>query len=508
MKSKRIPRIQFRGIVEAAASLQVILASLGAQAEPPTFTRDIAPIIFDKCTQCHRPGEAGGLSFRTYDEVKNSAKLIAKVTQSKYMPPWKVSGEHGLFVNERGLSDTQIQRIADWVSAGAPEGDPASLPALPKFTEGWQFGQPDLVIKMPEAYTVPASGPDVYINFVVPLPDLPEGKYLRAIEYRPQATKAAHHTLFALDTKGLGRELDADEPGPGFQGMAAALRKSRIGGWAIGAIPAPYPNDAAVPIPHGADLILESHFHPSGKEEVEQASVGLFFTDQKPTRQLVNIPVPFQFGVGLNIDIPAGEKHYTTGDTFTLPVDVEVYNIFPHAHYLCKEMKATAKLPDGSVKDLIQIADWDFAWQEQYTYREPIHLPAGTVLDTRFVFDNSAENPRNPTSPPKRVTWGPESTDEMASLAVNAIPANPADTQKLRAAVEAYRVTSFEKLDINLLRESAAPMIKARLDRDHDGEISWSERMHAIQMARKRMGDDSPLSPGLFAKFAKGMLGL
>lgn len=490
------------------AAFTLMAGALHSAGEAPTFTKDVAPIIFGNCTQCHRPGEAGSISFRTYDEVKNSARLIAKVSESRYMPPWKVTPGHGDFVNQRGLSDAQIATLKAWAEAGTPEGDPAQLPALPQFTEGWQLGQPDMIIKMPDTFTVPAGGPDVYVNFVVPIPDLPEGKYLHAIEYRPQAKRSAHHTLFALDTKGLGRELDADDPGPGFQGMAAGLRKSRIGGWAIGAIPAPYPDHAAVPIPHGADLILEAHFHPSGKEEMEQASVGLFLTEQKPSHRLVNVPVPFQFGVGLNLKIPAGEKHYVAQDSFTLPVDVDAYNIFPHAHYLCKEMEASAKLPDGSVKELIKITDWDFAWQEQYTYRAPVRLPAGTVVRTRFVYDNTEENPRNPNHPVREVTWGPESTDEMASLALNVIPVQDVETAKLQAAIEDYRVASLMNVDIEMIRKSAEPLLKARLDTNHDGEISWGERLAGFNKARKRMGEENTMSPTLMAKFAKGLLGL
>jgi hypothetical protein len=478
------------------------------QAEEVTFAKDIAPIVYGNCTQCHRPGEAGGLSFRSYDEVKSSAKLIAKVTASGYMPPWKVTPGHGDFLNARGLSAAQVGLIQSWVAQGMPEGDPALAPPLPVFTEGWQLGEPDLVVTMPDQFTVPASGPDVYVNFVVPLPAIPAGKYLRAIEYRPTAKTTAHHTLFALDTKGLGRELDADEPGPGFSGMAAGLRKSRIGGWALGGVPAPYPKGAAVPIPAGADLILEAHFHPSGKEEVEQAKLGIFLTDEVPTHQLVNVPVPFQFGVGLNLRIPAGEKHYEVSDTFTLPVDSEIHNIFPHAHYICKEMQATATLPDGTEKELIWITDWDFAWQEQYTFREPVKVPAGTVVKARFVYDNSAENPRNPTSPPKEVTWGPESTDEMASLAVNVIPVNNTDTAKLKAAIEDYRMAALENVDIALIRKAAEPLMKARLDTNKDGSVSFTERMAGIQKARKRMGEDAGFSPALFLKFSKGILGL
>lgn len=482
--------------------------ALNATAQEVTFTRDIAPIVFNNCTQCHRPGEAGGLSFRTYDEVKASAKLIAKVTASKYMPPWKVVPGHGEFQNARGLSDAQIALFRQWLDQGTPEGDPAALPPMPPFTEGWQLGPPDLVVTMPDQFTVPASGPDVYVNFVVPLPEIPAGKYLRALEYRPEAKATAHHTLFALDTKGLGRELDADEPGPGFSGMAAALRKSRIGGWAIGAVPAPYPQGAAVPVPKGSDLILEAHFHPSGKEEVEQATVGLYLTDEAPTHQLVNVPVPFQFGVGLNIRIPAGAARHEVRDSFTLPVEVDVHNIFPHAHYICKEMRATAKLPDGSTRDLIWIQDWDFAWQEQYTYRQPVRLPAGTVIDAWFVYDNTAENPRNPTVPPVEVTWGPESTDEMASLAVNATTVDPADTAKLKEAIEDYRLAALKNVDVDLIRKSAGNVLKARLDTNKDGEISFSERLAGLQKARKRMGDDASFSPGLLLKLSKGLLGL
>jgi len=492
--------------VVVVLGIGVLLGAVGGAAKAVTFSEDIAPIVWKNCVECHRPGEAGGLHFRSYAEVQASAKLIAAVTESKYMPPWKVVPGHGEFVNERGLSADEIAKIRAWVEAGTPEGDAALTPPLPEFTEGWRLGPPDLVLEMHESFTVPASGPDVYVNFVVPIPELPEGTYVRALEYRTAAPSVAHHTLFALDTTGIGRELDAEEPGPGFGGMAAGLRKSRIGGWAIGAVPAPYPAGAALPVPKGSDLILEAHFHPSGKEEVERAKVGVFLTREVPVRTLVNVPVPFQFGVGMNIDIPAGEAHYELREQFTLPIDCEIVNIFPHAHYICKEMHAVAVLPDASRRELILIRDWDFAWQEQYTYRSPIAVPKGTVIETYFLYDNSAANPRNPTSPPKRVTFGPNSTDEMASLGVNVMPMKQSDVAVLHAAIEDYRLASLERADFDLLRETIMPLAMSRMDANEDGKISVGERIAALSKMRKRMGDGK-VNAALMARVMRSFFG-
>jgi len=409
-----------------------------------TFSKDIAPIVFNNCTSCHRPGQAAPFAFLNYEDVKKRGALIAGVTKSRYMPPWHAAHGFGEFMEERRLSDEQIGLIGQWVKEGMPEGDPSKLPALPKFADGWLMGKPDLIVTMPKGYDLPASGPDIYRNFVVPL-NLTEDKWVRAVDFRPSARSVVHHSLFFLDGTGTARKADGRDSKPGFPGEMGGFSGARgqlirmlsggnlagrnansmtdewravgtLGGWALGANAKALPDGLAFFVPKEADLVLSTHFHPSGKIEHEASTIGLYFASGPPTQAFAGLALPPLFGVFEGIDIPAGEKEYTIRDSFTLPVDAKAFNVGAHAHYLAKRMKLTATFPDGATKTLLQIDDWDFAWQDQYPFEQYVALPKGTRLDGSITYDNSAENPRNPSNPPKRVTWGEQSTDEMGSV--------------------------------------------------------------------------------------------
>jgi len=403
-------------------------AALLTAAEPVTFSETIAPIVYANCVTCHRPGEAAPFSLITYADVKKRGALIATVTKSRYMPPWHAAHGFGDFADERRLSDAQIVLIAEWVKQGMPEGDAARTPKLPKFTDGWYLGKPDLVIEMPVGFELPASGPDIYRNFVVPT-SLTEDKWVRAVEFRPSTRKVVHHVLFAYDASGTTRKLDGADGRTGFGGMSAigiagaGGNGGSLGGWAVGATPAFLPEGVALPLPKGSDIVLQMHFHLTGKPEVEKSVVGVYFADKPPERRLIPIQAPVLFGFGAGIDIPAGEKQFRIEDSLTLPTDVRAFSTGAHAHYIAKEMKATATLPDGTKQPILWIPDWDFNWQDRYTYKSPVLLPKGTKIVVSLLYDNSADNHRNPNSPPKRVTWGEESFDEMGavSLAVQAV---------------------------------------------------------------------------------------
>lgn len=452
-----------------------------------TYSEHIAAIVQKNCLECHRPGEGTPFNFTNYEEVSRKAKLIAHVTGAQYMPPWKVTHSDYPIVSERGLEEREIAMLARWAEQGAPEGDAALTPAAPEYPIGWRLGEPDIVIAMEDAYPVPADGPDIYWNFSLPIPELPEGTWLKGIEFHPGARSVVHHSLFALDSAGMTAEMEAADPGPGYGGMASGLQDKRIGGYAVGTLPQFFPEGVAVSIPDGSRLVLETHFHPSGKAEQEQSTVGLYLTDEAPTRELVGLNLPVAFGASVGLDIPAGEANYTVTHSFTLPVDVHVAQIMPHAHYVCKEMKSVATQPDGTTTTLVHVSDWDFAWQEQYRFAEEIPLPAGTVIDMTFVYDNSAENPNNPHNPPKRITWGPESTDEMASLSLGVVPQRNEDLAALKQSYSKYRVAEFQNIDIDLLRPVIQAQMLNRFDKDGDGTLSWGERMEMFKRARSRM---------------------
>lgn len=430
---------------------------------PVTFSEHVAPIVFANCAPCHRPGEAAPFQLLSYRDARPLAKAIAAAAASRVMPPWKPAPTDYAFHEARGLTAPQIETLQRWADSGAPEGDPARLPPLPRFTDGWQLGPPDLIVTMAEPYEVPQRGPDVYRNFVVPL-DLDRDVWVRAIEFRPSARTVVHHSLFFLDSTGSARERDAEDPAPGFPGGMGGVRiggagrgglarlmgrgagggpgrddltaqaTGSLGGWALGGRALELPEGLAFPVAKDSDLILSTHFHPSGTAQSEQSTVGLYFASRAPTQAFASIQLPPVFGVFEGLDIPAGEERYTIKDSFTLPVDVGAFSTGAHAHYLGKEMKLTAAFPDGAVRTLLWIKDWDFSWQERYRFEDFVALPKGTRLDVEISYDNSAANKRNPSQPPARVTWGEESTDEMGSVGLQLVATRPGELPELQRA--------------------------------------------------------------------------
>jgi mono/diheme cytochrome c family protein len=430
----------------------VVLASQEARPRPPsppkpaasqqlTFTETIAPILYANCVTCHRPNEAAPFSLISYEDVAKHAEQIAEVTGARYMPPWHAAHGYGEFLGERRLTDAQIGDINTWVNNGMPRGDVAKMPKLPTFPpDGWRLGKPDLILEMPVGFELPASGPDVFRNFVIPT-GLADDKWVRAVEFRPSARKVVHHALFAHVAGGSLAARDGADGRPGFGGMGAVgvggdrAESGGLGGWAVGATPMFMPAGVAMRLPKGSDFLLQMHFHLSGKPETEKSQIGIYFADTPPEKTLFSLGLPALFGVGSGIDIPPGQKDWKIRDSFTLPGDVSIFSAMAHAHYLAKDMKATATLPDGSTKPLIWINDWDFNWQDSYVYKSPFTLPKGTRIDVTITYDNSAENPRNPISPPRRALWGEQSFDEMGMMGFGFEVLNKTDVPAFQQAL-------------------------------------------------------------------------
>jgi hypothetical protein len=448
-----------------------------AAGDIPTFSQHVAPIVFQNCVSCHRPGEAAPFSLMTYEDARKRARQISEVTAKKLMPPWHAEAGHMAYLNARVLSEEQIEVLQRWYKGGTPEGDRAKLPKLPVFTEGWQLGKPDLVLKMDRPFKVYAEGRDIYRNFVFPL-NSTEDKWVRAIEFRPSARSVVHHALFFLDTTGTARELDAADEQPGFTDKGRAGRKMKpVGGWAVGSNVRVLPDGLAYLYPKGADLVVQTHFHPSGKEEEEASTVGVFFADEAPTRSFAGVQLPPAFGEISGIDIPAGESNYVVKDQFILPVEAEAFAISPHAHSLAKTMTMRATLPGGKELTLLRIPDWDFAWQEHYVFKERMRLPQGTRLETELVYDNSASNPRNPTSPPVRVKWGLASTDEMGSVTLHLMPAREAEVETLRDALKDHSTDMV--IDRAVAQPTQGKTVKnviQRFDKNGNSKIDEDER--------------------------------
>jgi Flp pilus assembly protein TadD len=401
--------------------------------------------VYANCAACHRPGEAAPFSLLSYADVKGRARQIAEVTAGRYMPPWPPEPGHGEFQGERRLTDAQIGTIKRWVEAGAPEGEPRDLPAPPTFTGGWQLGTPDLVAAMPEPVEVPAEGIDVFRTVIVPVA-IQTPKYVRAVEFRPGNPRSVHHAMIRLIRHGGSAITDSGSENRVAGRSAMRAPRSRVLesegmlgaeediaspdghviGWAPGYSPNVAPAGMAWRLEPGTSIAIELHVQASGKPEQVQSSVGLFFTNDAPTVT----PLGLQLG-SYAIDIPAGAADYTIEDRYELPVDVELHAIYPHAHYLGKDLRAMATLPDGTERSLIWIKDWDFNWQNAYRYRTPVPLPRGTIVRMRYTYDNSAANPRNPSTPPRRVRYGGQSSDEMGNLWMQVVAA-PGDVALLR----------------------------------------------------------------------------
>jgi tetratricopeptide (TPR) repeat protein len=409
----------------------VAAAALAVQTSPVTFNKDIAPIVWRQCATCHRPGEIGPFSLITYDDVKRHASQIAIVTSRRLMPPWKpVRGD---FDGARRLSDTELDLIQRWIASGTPEGPP-SRPLVnppPSTVRGpqWQLGVPDLVVRMPEAYTVRAGGGDVFRTFVVSIPT-DRVRFVRAIEFRPGNARVVHHANIGIDRTRSSRQLDAKDPEPGYVGGMvpdARYPEGQLLGWTPGQVPHTAPRGMSWRLEPASDVVLQLHLQPTGKPEPLQASVAFYFTDEAPTRE----PLGLRLG-SETIDIPAGDAKYVVRDEYTLPVDVDLLALQPHAHNLARRMEADATLPDGTIRELFAIDDWDFRWQDVYRYVAPLRLPNGTTIRVRYTYDNSEANPRNPAHPPVRVVWGQNTTDEMGDLWLQVVPVHPSDERALR----------------------------------------------------------------------------
>lgn len=404
----------------------------GAVQSPPaiTFNKHVAPILFRSCAGCHRPNQTAPFSLLTYEDALQRATQIADVTARRYMPPWKPEMGHGDFEGVRRLSDDDITLIRRWVSEGRAQGDAADLPPAPRWAAGWRLGTPDVVVTMPDRYELGSDGPDIFRTFVIPIP-VKEGRYVRAIEFDPGNARAVHHANLKIDATRSSRWFDEQEPGPGYEGAGARGAKFPDGyflGWTPGQSPRLSTEGSAWRLEPNSDMVVELHLLPTGKPEHIQPSVALYFTDERPSK------LPYMIRLGRqDLDIRAGEREYTSTDSYVLPVDVDAVAVQPHAHRLAKDVRGIATLPNGTTQWLIEITDWDMRWQDVYRYRRPIPLPKGTTLTMRYTYDNSSGNIRNFNNPPRRVTFGQTSSSEMGDLWIQVMPRNDADRRVLDA---------------------------------------------------------------------------
>ena len=379
------------------------------EASQPTFSRDVSSILQKNCQQCHRPGQVGPFPLVSFEQARKRADDIAGQVADRRMPPWKpVPGVGPGFQHSKALTEDEIATLTAWAEAGAPEGNPAEIPPAPTFSTDWSLGTPDLILEAAENFAIPAEGGDIYRCFVIPTA-LPEDKYISAIEYRPGNPKVVHHVLAYVDTTGQGRKLDQGDPGPGyscFSGPGVEIHGD-LGGWAPGNEPSFLPDGVGRSLPSKSDVVMQVHYHPSGKPEVDRTRIGIYFS-RKPIRQILHWSASLNTGM----KVPAGAKNFlveaghkgTEKYGWVVPMDVTALGATPHMHQLGRDMIMSVTFPDGRNQDLIKIGDWDFNWQNTYFFEKPIDLPKGSVLKVRAHYDNTT---------PKDVTWGEATTDEM-----------------------------------------------------------------------------------------------
>ncbi|MBX7168662.1 MAG: redoxin domain-containing protein [Pirellulales bacterium] len=430
-----------------------------------TFNRDIAPILFAQCAECHRPGEVAPFSLLTYEDAAKRADFLHQVTSSRRMPPWKAEISGARFVGERHLTEAQLALFEAWAKAGAPQGDPADLPPQPQFASGWRLGEPDLVVTAPEPYTLKAGTEDVFQHFIIPL-EAAGGKTVVGFEFRPGNPAIVHHAILFLDRSGTARAKDAATPEPGYttSGSIDIPVAGMLGVWTPGMTPRFYPEGIGMPVEPGTDLVLQLHLHPTGKDETDQSSVALYYADEG---QKITAAQSIMVVGTLMIDIPAGASSHEVRSSVTLPTDVTLISLLPHLHLVGKEFKITATLPDRSEQSLMWIKDWDFYWQDNYVYEKPLTLPAGTQIDVLARYDNSSANPSNPSTPPARVLFGNESDDEMCFGLFQVVAQSERDQMKVRMAfmksfMEAWQRSPIDEAGRAQIVEEAGKLFGAQ----------------------------------------------
>ena len=377
--------------------LMAVAAAGNSSVNGVTFTKDVAPILYNRCVDCHRPGEIAPMSLLTYNEARPWAKAIKEKVLDRSMPPWLASAENHQFKNDRRLSQKEIDTIAAWVDAGAPKGDDHDLPAQPKFEQGWSIGKPDAVISLDQAVSVPAEGVIPY-KYLTVQTNFNEDKWVQAAEIRPGNRKVVHHVIIFVQEPGNRTELTGEARG----GIGYKLC-----GFAPGEQPKVFPPGTARLIRKGSKLTFQMHYTPNGEATTDRSYVGLIFSKTPVQRTALT-------GTAINARfvIPAGDPNFEVRSSWTATDDVRIIDLMPHMHVRGKDFTYTAVYPDGHSEVVLQVSKYDFNWQLLYQFREPLFLPKGARLDCVAHFDNSARNKYNP-DPAKEVRWGDQTWEEM-----------------------------------------------------------------------------------------------
>lgn len=375
----------------------------------PTYAEHIAPILNAHCVECHQPGAVAPFSLIGYQEARRRSGTAVEAIKSKIMPPWKAVQGFGDFRDENRLTPEQVATIERWQQQGMPSGDLAKAPNTPAANAGWTLGKPDLVLEPSKPYSLGPEGSDEYVNFVIPT-NYTDTKWVTAIDVRPGNNRVVHHVIAFLDAKGSTKRLAQREGGEWYRsfGGIGTIPSGSLGGWAPGLKAQFTPAGTGLRLEPGSTVVLQIHYHRTGKVETDKTKLGLYFSKVPVTSEM-----HLAWYLDPRVNIPAGENNYRIVQRHVTQRDTTFYSVMPHMHLLGRTMTATAALPGGKVIPLIKIDDWDFNWQLSYCFKQPIRLPKGTTITIEATYDNSAENVRNPNDPPQRVRFGEQTNDEM-----------------------------------------------------------------------------------------------
>jgi len=386
-------------------------ALIGATVNPavPTFNRDVAPILQDKCDGCHRTGEVAPMSLITYKQTRPFAAAIKEAVSLRKMPPWFADPRYGHFANDRSLSQHDIDTLVAWAKNGAPEGDPKDLPPPRKFLDGWNIESPDLVLQMPAPFSVPASGTIDYQYLLVP-GKFDKDTWVQMAEVRPGNRAVLHHVIAFVRQPG-SKWLASIQPGVPYvpkEGESDMMGADFLVGYAPGMPPAALPPGRAKLIKAGSDIIFQLHYTANGTAGEDQTKIGLKFVDPSQVREHV---LTLAAGNG-KFAIPPGDANYKVDSSFEFGADTKIVSLMPHMHLRGKDFEFGAIYPTGETQVLLNVPHYSFSWQLVYVPTGDIVIPKGTKLECTAHFDNSVNNPFNP-DPTKEVKWGDQSWDEM-----------------------------------------------------------------------------------------------
>jgi hypothetical protein len=401
-----VSSIMVRNIVLGSILAAVSLSAADTSKSNPTFSKDVAPILFKNCTTCHRPGEIAPMSLLDYKDTRPWAKSIKQAVSTRVMPPWFADPAVGHFANDTRLKAEDVDTIVKWVDAGAPEGNSKDLPPAPKYVEGWVLGKPDVIIEMPEAFEIPATGVIPY-KYLLADTKLTEDKWIRGVEVRAGNRAVVHHVI-----------LGVQEPGShqSFLGLGIG-NGPQLGGTAPGLQPKFFPDGVAKQLKAGSKLVFQMHYTPNGKATTDKSYVGLYFSKEPPTKVSRGA-----VAINLLFKIPAGNSDYEVKSGWTAPADVMLTSMTPHMHVRGKDFKYTAYYPDGTSEVLLNVPHYDFNWQLRYEPQDPVRIPKGTRIECVAHYDNSPNNKFNP-DPVKDVRWGDQTFEEMMIGFIEYVPA-------------------------------------------------------------------------------------